>query len=181
MTQHRTENWFFCHGAARETVLLATPTVNTWVGGKESTIRRTHVDFIVCADYYRDGRHGLLHAGGGASPDKGVQATLDAAPAAVHKAAADALAVIGCEIKKDEPNLVEGVRTRKVGVFVGSGGETVTVSIDMMPAGKTNVDIRTKKTFVGGAGQKNWDQPVLDEIRKSLAATAASSPATASK
>jgi hypothetical protein len=113
--------------------------------------------------------------------DKGVQATLDAAPAAVHKAAADALAVIGCELKKDEPNLVEGVRTRKVGVFVGSGGETVTVSIDMMAGGKTNVDIRTKKTFVGGAGQKNWDQPVLDEIRKSLAATAASSPATASK
>ena len=53
--------------------------------------------------------------------DKGVQATLDATPEAVHKAAADALAVIGCEIKKDEPTHLEGVRTRKVGVFVGSG------------------------------------------------------------
>ena len=110
--------------------------------------------------------------------DSGVQATLDAAPAAVHKAAADALAVIGCEIKKDEPNLVEGVRTRKVGVFVGSGGETVVVSIAVQAEGKTNVDIRTKRTFVGGAGQKNWDQPVLDEIRKSLSSTAASSPAS---
>jgi hypothetical protein len=102
--------------------------------------------------------------------DKGVQATLDAGPAAVHKAAADALAVIGCEIKKDEPNEVAGVRTRKVGAFVGSGGETVSVSITMLAEGKTNVDIRTKRTFVGGAGQKNWDQPVLDEIRKSLSA-----------
>jgi hypothetical protein len=102
--------------------------------------------------------------------DKGVQATLDAGPAAVHKAAADALAVIGCEIKKDEPNELAGVRTRKVGVFVGSGGETVSVSITMLAEGKTNVDIRTKRTFVGGAGQKNWDQPVLDEIRKSLSA-----------
>ena len=113
--------------------------------------------------------------------DKGVQATLDATPEAVHKAAADALAVIGCEIKKDEPTHLEGVRTRKVGVFVGSGGETVSVSLVVQAEGKTNVDIRTKKTFVGGAGQKNWDQPVLDEIRKSLSATAASSPASSSQ
>ena len=110
--------------------------------------------------------------------DKGVQATLDAKPEAVHKAAADALAVIGCEIKKDEPTHLEGVRTRKVGVFVGSGGETVVVSIAVQAEGKTNVDIRTKRTFVGGAGQKNWDQPVLDEIRKSLSSTTASSPAS---
>ncbi len=113
--------------------------------------------------------------------DKGVQATLDASPDAVHKAASDALAVIGCEIKKDEPTHVEGVRTRKVGVFVGSGGETVSVSITAQAEGKTNVDIKTKKTFVGGAGQKNWDQPVLDEIRKSLSPTAASSLAAPSK
>ena len=110
--------------------------------------------------------------------DKGVQATLDATPEAVHKAAADALAVIGCEIKKDEPTHLEGVRTRKVGVFVGSGGETVVVSIAAQAEGKTNVDIRTKRTFLGGAGQKNWDQPVLDEIRKSLSSTAAPSPAS---
>jgi len=113
--------------------------------------------------------------------DKGVQATLDATPEAVHKAAADALTVIGCEIKKDEPTHLEGVRTRKVGAFVGSGGETVSVSLVAQAEGKTNVDIRTKKTFVGGAGQKNWDQPVLDEIRKSLSPTAATSPANSGK
>ena len=112
--------------------------------------------------------------------DKGVQATLDATPEAVHKAAADALAVIGCEIKKDEPTHLEGVRTRKIGVFVGSGGETVTVSIAAQGDGKTNVDIRTKRTFVGGAGQKNWDQPVLDEIHKSLSSPAASPPTSSS-
>lgn len=112
--------------------------------------------------------------------DKGVQASLDATPEAVHKAAADALAVIGCEIKKDEPTHLEGYRKHKIGAFVGSGGETVTVSITGQADGKTNVDIRTKRTFVGGAGQKNWDQPVLDEIRKSLSSTAASSPASSS-
>jgi hypothetical protein len=113
--------------------------------------------------------------------DKGVQASLDATPEAVHKAAADALAVIGCEIKQDEPTHLEGYRKHKVGVFVGSGGETVSVSITAQAEGKTNVDIRTKRTFVGGAGQKNWDQPVLDEIRKSLSSTAASSPANSSQ
>lgn len=113
--------------------------------------------------------------------DKGVQATLDATPEAVHKAAADALAVIGCEIKKDEPTHLEGVRSHKVGLFVGSGGETVTISIVAPAEGKTNVDIRTKRTFVGGAGQKNWDQPVLDEIRKSLSSAAAPSPASSSQ
>ena len=107
--------------------------------------------------------------------DKGVQATLDATPEAVHKAVADALTVVGCEIKKDEPTHLEGYRTRKIGAFVGSGGETLTVEIATQGEGKTNVDIRTKRTFLGGAGQKNWDQPVLDEIRKSLSSSSTSS------
>jgi hypothetical protein len=107
--------------------------------------------------------------------DKGVQATLDATPEAIHKAVADALTVVGCEIKKDEPTHLEGYRTRKIGAFVGSGGETLTVEIATQGDGKTNVDIRTKRTFMGGAGQKNWDQPVLDEIRKALSSSSASS------
>jgi hypothetical protein len=113
--------------------------------------------------------------------DKGVQATLDATAEAVHKAAADALAVIGCEIKKDEPTHLEGYRSHKVGAFVGSGGETVTVSIVTQAEGKTNVDVRTKKSFLGMAGQKNWDQPVIDEIRKALSSTAAPSTASSGK
>jgi hypothetical protein len=100
--------------------------------------------------------------------DKGVQSTVSYPLEAVKKAAADALTVIGCTIKKDESAYVEGVRTRKVGVFVGSGGETVSVALSPAADGKTSVDIRTKKTFVGGAGQKNWDQAVLDEIMKDL-------------
>jgi hypothetical protein len=113
--------------------------------------------------------------------DKGVQATLDATAEAVHKAAADALAVIGCEIKKDEPTHLEGYRSHKVGAFVGSGGETVTVSIVTQAEGKTNVDVRTKKSFLGMAGQKNWDQPVIDEIRKALSSTPAPSTASSGK
>jgi hypothetical protein len=45
-----------------------------------------------------------------------------------REAAFDALTVIGCSIKKEEAAYVEGKRDRKVGVFVGSGGETVSVT-----------------------------------------------------
>lgn len=105
--------------------------------------------------------------------DKGVQSTVSYPIEAVKKAAADALTVIGCEIKKNEDTYVEGVRTRKIGAFVGSGGETVSVKLAAAGDGKTSVDVRTKKTFVGGAGQKNWDQQVVDEITKELSAAPA--------
>jgi hypothetical protein len=103
--------------------------------------------------------------------DKGVQSAVAYPIEAVKKAAADALTVIGCTIKKDESTYVEGVRSRKIGAFVGSGGETVSVTLAPAGDGKTSVDVRTKKTFLGVAGQKNWDQPVLDEIMKELGAT----------
>jgi hypothetical protein len=115
----------------------------------------------------------MLTTGVASAADKGVQATFDQPMAAVHKAAVDALAVIGCTIKKEDPAYVEGKRDRKIGVFVGSGGETVSVTLSDAAAGKVGVDIRTARTFVGGAGQKNWDQPVLDEITKQLSTPAA--------
>jgi len=115
---------------------------------------------------------GTFHVGVASAEDKGVQASLDQPVEVVQKAAVNALTVIGCTIKKEEPTSVEGKRDRKVGLFVGSGGETVTVTLNAAGDRKTNVDIRTKKTFVGGAGQKNWDQPVLDEMSKALATPA---------
>jgi hypothetical protein len=115
---------------------------------------------------------GTLGAGVASAADKGVQATLDQPISSVHKAAIDALTVIGCTIKKEEATYIEGKRERKIGAFVGSGGETVSVTLSEAAAGKVAVDIRTAKTFVGGAGQKNWDQPVLDEMTKVLAAPA---------
>jgi hypothetical protein len=115
---------------------------------------------------------GALGAGVASAADKGVQATLDQPISSVHKAAIDALTVIGCTIKKEEATYIEGKRERKIGAFVGSGGETVSVTLSEAAAGKVAVDIRTAKTFVGGAGQKNWDQPVLDEMTKVLAAPA---------
>jgi hypothetical protein len=122
---------------------------------------------------------GTLSAGVASGADKGVQATLDQPISSVHKAAIDALTVIGCTIKKEEAAYIEGKRERKIGAFVGSGGETVSVTLSDAGAGKVGVDIRTAKTFVGGAGQKNWDQPVLDEMTKVLASSAPAATAPA--
>jgi hypothetical protein len=100
--------------------------------------------------------------------DKGLTAILDKPVAEVQKAAVTALTVIGCEIKTEEPLVVEGVRKRKFGVVVGSGGETVRASLSEKEPGKTEVTVTTKKSFVGMAGQKNWNQSTLDEINKAL-------------
>lgn len=88
--------------------------------------------------------------------------------AKAQQAAVDALAVVGCDIKKQEPTYVEGRRPNKMGLFVGSGGETVKVWLEALEPQKTSVKVKTEKSFVGVAGQKNWDKQVLDEMAKGL-------------
>ena len=113
------------------------------------------------------------------SPPAGAaNATFDQPIAAVQVQAVNALTVLGCEFKKQLPNYVEGKRVRKVGVFVGSGGETLRVWLAEV-GGKIEVRVSTSKTFVGGAGQKNWDKQIVEEITKGLAQpVAAQAPAT---
>jgi hypothetical protein len=111
----------------------------------------------------------------------GLTVTFDHPPEAVQKAAIDALTVVGVELKKQEPLLLEGKRKNKMGLFVGSGGEVLSVALTPVDGGKTQAKIRTTKTFVGRAGQKVWDQPIADEMMKALSggAMAASAPVPA--
>jgi hypothetical protein len=84
-----------------------------------------------------------------------------------RQAALDALVVLGFDVKKQEPTYVEGFRPRKVGLFVGSGGETVGIWLE--PAEQqTRVRVDTAKSFAGMAGQKNWDAAVLAQMEKTL-------------
>jgi hypothetical protein len=78
------------------------------------------------------------------------------------------LAVLGFDVKKQEPTYLEGFRPRKVGLLVGSGGETVGVWLE--PAGdrRTRVRVDTAKSLAGFVGQKNWDKEVLAELEKAL-------------
>lgn len=106
------------------------------------------------------------HADENSPPDGEPNATFEAPMAKVQESAVNALTVLGCEIKKQLPNYVEGKRLRKVGAFVGSGGETLRVWLSEAD-GKTSIKVGTQRTFVGGAGQKNWDKEIVEEIAKS--------------
>ena len=85
-----------------------------------------------------------------------------------RKASVDALVVLGFDVKKKEGFYTEGYRPRKVGVFVGSGGETVGIWLEPLGQDQTRVLVKTATTLAGRAGQKNWDKEVLAEMEKAL-------------
>jgi hypothetical protein len=85
-----------------------------------------------------------------------------------RQGALDALVVLGFDVKKQEPTYVEGFRPRKIGLLVGSGGETVGVWLEPVGEQRTRVRVDTAKSFVGIAGQKNWDAEVLAQMEKTL-------------
>lgn len=88
--------------------------------------------------------------------------------AKTHQVALDSLVVLGFDIQTDRPQYVEGFRPRKVGLFVGSGGETVGVWLEPVGDSGTRVEVDTARSFVGIAGQKVWDDDVLNEMEKAL-------------
>lgn len=91
------------------------------------------------------------------------------APAAdIHTAALEALAKIGCNIKKDSPASIEGKRPNKIGLAVGSGGEKLFVTIKPIADGKHQVTVKTKKTPMGIVGQKLWNEEVAADIQAIL-------------
>ena len=85
-----------------------------------------------------------------------------------NKAAVDALTVLGFEIEETKENYVQGHRPHKVGLFVGSGGETVGVWLESISDQETKVKVDTAKSFVGYVTQEDWDDQIIAEMRKSL-------------
>jgi hypothetical protein len=103
-------------------------------------------------------------------PSKGskdVDRTVAYPMAQVLDAAKQAMTTYGCDVKKEKPDYVECTRDRHVGVFVGSGGEKVTVQLTAK-GNETHVEIKTGKGFVGRLGKKNWSTPIFDEMMKTL-------------
>jgi hypothetical protein len=100
---------------------------------------------------------------------KNVDESVPFAPDAVLAAAREALLAHGCEIdpKKTKPDYLECKRAQHVGVFVGSGGEKITIRLTAAGDG-TRVEVRTVKGFVGMAGMKNWSTPVFRELMQIL-------------
>lgn len=90
--------------------------------------------------------------------------TIAASPDRVHASALEALASIGCKIKKDSPLSIDAKRPNKVGLAVGSGGEKLFVNIKDLGNGTSEVTVITKKTMVGMAGQKLWNKEIAQLI-----------------
>jgi hypothetical protein len=86
----------------------------------------------------------------------------------VQKAALDSLIVSGFEIQKTEPLYVEGMRPHRVGLVVGSGGETVGVWLEALSDSRTAVRVDTAKSLLGIAGQRKWNEDILNEMSKTL-------------
>jgi len=86
----------------------------------------------------------------------------------VQKAAVDALVVTGFDVSKQELTYVEGFRPRKIGLFVGSGGETVGIWLTEQGPNQTAVKVDTTRSFVGIVGQKIWNTDIMNEMTKSL-------------
>lgn len=104
--------------------------------------------------------------------EKGKQDRFFAFPLAkVKEAIIDAMKGAEFEVKKDRGNELEAQRKRHVGVFVGSGGETLVVQLKEAEEGGVKgarVVAETKKGFVGRAGQKSWSNAVLDQAERIL-------------
>ena len=86
----------------------------------------------------------------------------------VHKAAVNALVVTGFDVEKDAPLYVQGFKPRKIGLVVGSGGETVGIWLESLDPARTRVRINTAKSSFGILGQKTWNAEILAEMEREL-------------
>ena len=76
------------------------------------------------------------------------------------------LTAIDSTISEETATLIKAQRKRNIGVFVGSGGEELSVGLREVSSNTTFVTVTTKTGFVGGAGQKAWSCQVVDEMVK---------------
>jgi hypothetical protein len=86
----------------------------------------------------------------------------------VQRAAVDAVVMNGFDVQKEQPTCVEGHRPHKIGLFLGSGGETVTISLRPHEPSGTDVTVETTMSLLGIVGQRSWSADVFDQMRESL-------------
>ena len=55
-----------------------------------------------------------------------------------------------------------------MGLFVGSGGETVKLFLYPQSPSETHVWVDTDLSFVGIAGQQGWNKQVIEELTRIL-------------
>lgn len=67
-------------------------------------------------------------------------------------------------ISEESETQITAQRSRHIGLFVGSGGEDLLITLKGVADGRTFVTAATKTGFVGGAGQKAWSCQIVDQM-----------------
>lgn len=73
---------------------------------------------------------------------------------------------IDARIEEESLTFIRAQRNRHIGVFVGSGGEELFITLQEINDKNTFISVATKTGFVGAAGQKAWSCKVVDEMAK---------------
>jgi len=76
------------------------------------------------------------------------------------------LVAIDATIQEDSLSFIRAQRNRHIGVFVGSGGEQLFITLQEINDNSTFITVATKTGFVGGAGQTSWSCKVVEELAK---------------
>lgn len=76
--------------------------------------------------------------------------------------------VVGLDatIENESDNSINAQRNRHVGVFSGSGGEVLNITLKSIDSKKTFVTVATKTGVIGATGQRPWSCVMIDEIVK---------------
>jgi hypothetical protein len=115
---------------------------------------------------------GMAAAACVAAPEKPrVRNAIYPRPAAqVQKAVAEALLMMGFEMKKSGPTYIEALKPRKVVGPVDTGGDTVGVWIDRLGPSRTGIRVSTTRSVlgVGVPAQKHYEEDILYELEELL-------------
>ena len=74
------------------------------------------------------------------------------------------LSAVDARVTENTPTQIKAQRNRHIGLFVGSGGEELNVTLRPVSDSGTFVAVATKTGFVGGAGQKAWSCQIVDQM-----------------
>jgi hypothetical protein len=74
------------------------------------------------------------------------------------------LSAVDATVTETTATQIKAQRNRQIGLFVGSGGEELQLTLKPIPSSSTFVTVATKTGFVGGAGQKAWSCQIIDQM-----------------
>jgi hypothetical protein len=76
------------------------------------------------------------------------------------------MAALDATIEEEKESVIKAQRNRHWGVFVGSGGEVLVITLKKVDEKRTFVTATTETGFVGAAGMKPWSCEMVDQMTK---------------